>query len=139
MIVFDWELCVLEGPYLHAYFFMMCTLHQNILFYIIFSFMCFKQCFLKVCTIFSWFEVRYIFPLNTWKQQDLGFVFKEEKLPRSNKKKSVKIPFYSYFFLQDLLFWQKAFIEKSAILDTVCTYVSYKVRMSFLKSHNTNI
>ena len=33
---------------MHAYFFMMCTIHQNIHFNVLFPFMCFKQCFMKV-------------------------------------------------------------------------------------------
>ena len=68
--------------------------------------MSFKKCFMKVFTIFSSFEVWYISPLNTWKQQDLGFACfqggETSKLKsRKNRLKStfIKKQFYrtSYF------------------------------------------
>ena len=72
-----------------TYYFMMCTLPKNIPFYVLFPFMCFKQCFMKVFTIFSWFEVWYISPFNTWKQQDLDFACMQgEKCRTSNQEKS---------------------------------------------------
>ena len=89
-----------------------CTLHKDIPFYVLFPFMCFKQRFMKVFIIFSWFEVWYISPLNTWKQQNLGFaciqgvkmlIFKSRK----NREKSPFI-FNPISILHDLLFWQKA-------------------------------
>ena len=36
----------------YLFFKIMCTLHQNIPFYVLFPFKCFKQCFTKVFTIF---------------------------------------------------------------------------------------
>ena len=43
---------------------------------------------MKVLTIFSWFEVWYISPLNTWKQQDLGFAYiKGGKMSNLKSKK----------------------------------------------------
>ena len=64
----------LEGPYLHAYFFMMCTLHQNIPFYVL------KTVFYE--SFYDFFNLKFdtIFnPLKTWKQQDDLHVFKAEK------------------------------------------------------------
>ena len=56
------RLMVLEGSYLHAYF-LWCVHYIKIPFYVLFPFMCFKKCFM---TIFSWFEVWYICPLNEY-------------------------------------------------------------------------
>ena len=73
--------------------------------------MCFLNSVLwKFFMILSWFEVWYVSPLNTWKQQDLGFAC-IQGVKLQIKKKSKKIPFKSYFLLQDLLFWQKAWYD----------------------------
>ena len=74
--------------HLHADFFMICTLHQNIPFYILFPLMCFKQCFMKLFMIFSWFEVWYISSLNIWNNTILVLhVFKVGKCQTSNQEK----------------------------------------------------
>ena len=73
---------------MHDYFFMMCTLHPNILFYILFLIMCFKQCFMKVFTVFSWFEVWNVSPLKHENNKILVLhVFKGEKCQSSNQEK----------------------------------------------------
>ena len=89
-------------------------LHQNIPFYDLFPFMCFKQCFMKDFIIFYCFEVWYISPLNTWKQQDLTLrVFMGEKCKSSNEEKIGENPLLELFLFtcQDLLFWQKAWYD----------------------------
>ena len=91
-------------------FFIMCTLHQTIPFYILFPFMCFKQCFMKVFMIFSWFEVWYISPLNTRKQKGLGFkIIQGRKYQTSNQEKiGGNSLLLSYFFF---FFWEKSWYD----------------------------
>ena len=55
----------------HTLLIRMCTLHQNIPFYVLIPFMFFKQCFMNFFMIFSSFEVWYISPLNTCKTKIL--------------------------------------------------------------------
>ena len=93
---------------LHAYFFMMCTLHKNIPFYVLYPFMSFKQCFMKVFTIFSSFEVWYISPLNTWKQQDLDFAcFQGGKTSKFKSRKNRLKSTFSHFFFYTTYYFGK--------------------------------
>ena len=89
-------------------FFMMCTLHQNFPFYILIPFMYFKKCFMKVFMIFSWFENWYISPLNTWKQQDLGFAcIQGGKCQTSIQEKIEENPLLVLFLFTSLYYFGK--------------------------------
>ena len=71
--------------------------------------MSFKQCFMKVFTIFSSFEVWYISPLNTWKQQDLGFAcFQGGKTSKfKSRKNRLKSTFSHIFFYRTYYFGKR--------------------------------
>ena len=78
----------LECLCLHAYFFMMCTLHWNIPFYVLYPFMSFKQCFMKVFIIFLHLKFDIFLP---WIHENNKIlilrVFKGGKLQSSNQEK----------------------------------------------------
>ena len=61
-ILYQYMYSTLEGPYLHVYIFMMCTLHQNIPL-CPFPFMCFKQSFMKDLRFFLHLKFDIYFPL----------------------------------------------------------------------------
>ena len=69
----------------------------------------FTQCFMKVFTIFSSFEVWYISPLNTWKQQDLGFAcFQGGKTSKfKSRKNRLKSTFSHIFFYRTYYFGKR--------------------------------
>ena len=71
--------------------------------------MSFKQCFMKVFTIFSSFEVWYISPLNTWKQQDLDFAcFQGGKTSKfKSRKNRLKSTFSHFFFYRTYYFGKR--------------------------------
>ena len=71
--------------------------------------MSFKQCFMKVFTIFSSFEVWYISPLNTWKQQDLDFAcFQGGKTSKfKSRKNRLKSTFSHIFFYRTYYFGKR--------------------------------
>ena len=80
--------CTVECLCLHAYFFMMCTLHKNIPFYALYPFMSFKQCFMKVLRFFLHLKFDIFLP---WLHENNKIlilrVFKGEKLQSSNQEK----------------------------------------------------
>ena len=71
--------------------------------------MSFKQCFIKVFMIFSSFEVWYISPLNTWKQQDLNFAcFQGGKTSKfKSRKNRLKSTFSHFFFYRTYYFGKR--------------------------------
>ena len=104
-------------------------LHQNIPFYDLFPFMCFKQCFMKDFIIFYCFEVWYISPLNTWKQQDLTFacihvgkmsIFKWRKNRGRSPFSTISFYMSGLIILAKGMIWYNVQLSKNIFLKNSC-------------------
>ena len=112
-----------RGSLYACLFFIMCDYIKIFLFMSFFHF-CVKQCFMKVFIIFSWFEVWYIFPLKTWKQQDLGFAcIQGEKMSIFKSRKNGKNPIlflFTYYFGERHDMIIQCITFKKILLKNVC-------------------
>ena len=90
--------CALEGPYLHAYLFMMCTLHQNIPFYVLFHLCALNSVLWKFLRFFLVWSLIY-FPLDYMKTTRSWFcMYSRGKNSKVQIKKKTDELFFIIFF-----------------------------------------
>ena len=110
------------NPYRHGSLFA-CLFLYDVYITSKYSFLC--PFFIYIFKIFSWFEVWYFSPLNTWKQQDFGFACIQGG-QTSKFKLRKNIAFYYFGKRHDIkqcTAFKNHFLKTTAIWDTILDLV----------------